>query len=197
MKDLDFPKSELETSLQQTDLELFHQLRAGHSSALSVIYDRYGSLVYGLALRMLGDSQEAEDLTQEIFVSLWHNSSYNPARGSLGSYLAILTRSRAIDKLRSRTSRLKFLKRWSQIIAMQTTPATTLEQVDTRECSQQVRDALAQLPEHQRQILEMAYYEGLSQSEIAQKLNIPLGTVKTSARQALKKLRKTLHHFIK
>jgi len=184
-------KFKVNNSLSQQDLELLQALKTGQTTALSKLYDRYGSVVYGLALKILKDAQEAEDLTQEVFVTLWNNNTYNPARGSLSNYLVVMTRSRSLDKLRSRGSRRKFLERWQHT----TLPAFTLsasEQIDIWDTSQQVQQALAQLPEQQRKILEMAYYQDLSQSEIAKTLNIPLGTVKTSARQALKKLRKIL-----
>lgn len=184
-------KFKVNNSLSQQDLELLQALKTGQTTALSKLYDRYGAVVYGLALKILKDAQEAEDLTQEVFVTLWNNNTYNPARGSLSKYLVVMTRSRSLDKLRSRGSRRKFLERWQHT----TVPAFTLsafEQIDIWDTSQQVQEALAQLPEQQRKILEMAYYQDLSQSEIAKALNIPLGTVKTSARQALKKLRKIL-----
>jgi len=194
MINLDPLKFNLNNSLQQKDLELIQALKTGQTSALSKLYDRYGAVVYGLALKILKDAQEAEDLTQEIFVSLWHNNTYNPARGSLSSYLVVMTRSRSLDKLRSRTSRSKFLERW-QNTTTQTFSHSAFEQVDIWDTSQHVQEALAELPEQQRKILEMAYYQDLSQSEIANSLNIPLGTVKTSARQALKKLRKILFYL--
>lgn len=184
-------KFKVNNLLSQQDLELLQALKIGQTTALSKLYDRYGSVVYGLALKILKDAQEAEDLTQEVFVTLWNNNTYNPARGSLSNYLVVMTRSRSLDKLRSRGSRRKFLERWQHT----TVPAFTLsasDQIDIWDTSQQVQEALAQLPEQQRKILEMAYYQDLSQSEIAKTLNIPLGTVKTAARQALKKLRKIL-----
>lgn len=196
MINLDPLKFNLNNSLQQKDLELIQALKTGQPSALSKLYERYGAVVYGLALKILKDAQEAEDLTQEIFVSLWHNNTYNPARGSLSNYLVIVTRSRSLDKLRSRTSRNKFLERW-QNTTTQTFSRSAFEQVDIWDTSQHVHEALAQLPEQQRKILEMAYYQDLSQSEIAKILNIPLGTVKTSARQALKKLKKSLFYLTK
>ncbi len=194
MIDLDPLKFNLNNSLQQKDLELIQALKTGEKSALSKLYDRYGLLVYGLALKILKNAQEAEDLTQEVFVSLWHRNTYNPARGSLSSYLIVMTRSRALDKLRSRFSRNKFLERWRQTTT-QSFSRSAFEQVDLWDSSQHVQSALAQLPEQQRKILEMAYYQDLSQSEIAKTLNIPLGTVKTSARQALKKLRTILFYL--
>lgn len=87
MVESDSPNYQLRTQLPQTDIELFRALKARQPSALGVLYDRYGSLVYGLALRVLKNSQEAEDLTQEIFLNLWHKGTYDPARGSLSSTL--------------------------------------------------------------------------------------------------------------
>jgi len=182
--------------LPQTDAELFRALKAGQPSALGVLYDRYASLVYKLALRILANPQEAEDLTQEIFLTLWRSGKYNPDRGSLGSFLTTLTRSRAIDKLRSRSTSLKFLQKFGQMMTTETSTPTPFESASLSQRSQYVRDALAQLPDNKRQVLEMAYYEGLSQSEIAKQLNIPLGTIKTWARQALLKLRQNLKDLI-
>lgn len=183
--------------LSPTDTELFHALKAGQSSALSLLYDRYGKLVYGLALHILKNSQEAEDLTQEVFLALWHRDIYNPDRGSLSSFLITMTRSRAIDKLRARGSSLKFLERWRRTIPTNPSPNTPLEQASSAERSQQIQNALAQLSANQRQVLEMNYYEGFSQVEISQRLNIPLGTVKTRSRLGLLKLRQTLADFIR
>lgn len=180
----------------QSDEELFRALKAGQSSALGVLYDRYASLVYRLALRILTNPQEAEDLTQEIFLNLSRNGSYNPSRGSLGSFLTTLTRSRAIDKLRSRGTTMKTVQRWSQMMATETSPPTPFESASLSQRSHYVRNALAQLPANQRQVLEMAYYDGLSQSEISAQLGIPLGTIKTWSRQGLLNLRKNLRDFI-
>jgi RNA polymerase sigma-70 factor (ECF subfamily) len=178
------------------DAALVEAMRNGEPSALGSLYDRYGSLVYRLALRILASSQEAEDLTQEIFLSLWHNQTYNSHRGSLSSYLTTLTRSRAIDKLRSRTTQGKFLQRWSQ--AMTTAPPvpTPFDLASLDQRATEVRQALTHLPDKHRQVLEMAYYEGLSQSEIAAQLKVPLGTVKSWSRQGLLNLRKTLKDLI-
>ena len=189
--DLDADSSS-KNQLLPTDAELFRALKAGQSSALGILYDRYASLVYRLALRILANPQEAEDLTQEIFLTFWRRGTYNPTRGSLSSFLTTLTRSRAIDKLRSRSTNLRFLQRWSQAMVTETPPPTPFEAASLSQRSQYVRNALVQLPEKQRQVLEMAYYDGLSQSEIAKQLNTPLGTIKTWARQGLLNLRKNL-----
>ncbi len=180
-----------------TDAELYRELRAGQTAALGVLYDRHAGLVYGLAFKILSNPQEAEDLTQDIFLSLSRASSYNSNRGSLRTFLAILTRSRALDRVRSRGTALAFLERW-KFGRNQESPANPpLEYVFQDEQSQEVRAALAQLSEGQQQILRLAYYEGLSQSEIAKRLDIPLGTVKARARRGLLKLRQTLAAYIR
>ena len=178
--------------LSQTDAELCLALKAGEQAALGLLYDRYATLVYRLALRVLTNPQEAEDLTQEIFLILWKGCSYQPSRGSLSSFLTTLTRSRAIDRLRSRGSSLKFLQRWSQTMITEPSPLTPLELASLSQRSEYVQTALAQLPEKQRRVLELAYYDGLSQSEIAHQLATPLGTVKSWSRQGLLSLRKHL-----
>lgn len=180
----------------QTDVELYLALKAGQSVALGIIYDRHAGLVYGLALKILGNSQEAEDLTQDVFLNLAKAHSYEPSRGSLRTYLAILTRSRAIDRVRSRSTAREFLGRWRHNQEQEIFTDSLFEEVSSSEQSQEVRAALAQLSNNQQQILRMAYYDGLSQSEIAERLKIPLGTVKARARRGLLKLRQTLADYI-
>lgn len=175
----------------QTDVELCQQLQAGQTAALGVLYDRHAGLVYGLALKLLGNAQEAEDLTQDIFLNLVKTFSYDPRRGALRTYLAILTRSRAIDRMRSRQAaqiRLQPLQTQDST----TTSPTPIDYAVEQEQSQEVQTALTQLPDNQQQILRLAYYEGLSQAKIAERLDLPLGTVKARARRALLKLRDTL-----
>jgi RNA polymerase sigma-70 factor (ECF subfamily) len=191
-----FLSSKPDLRADATDTEVWQALKTGESQALRIIYERYSSLVYRLALRILTNAQEAEDLAQEIFLILWRNRSYDPRRGSLSSYLTTLTRSRAIDKLRSRGTQVKFLQRWGQMIAPESSSTSPLEMASLSQRSEQVKTAIAQLPANQRQVLEMAYFEGLSQSEIAKKLETPLGTVKSWSRQGLLALRKNLHNLI-
>ncbi len=176
-----------------TDEALFVALKNGDSAALSVLFNRHGRLVYGLALKILADSQEAEDLTQEIFLTLWRKASSNPDCRFFVRYLVTVTRSRAIDKIRARTRQLKLVEKWGQTMTNEATPEPTpVEQASFAERSRRIYHALAQLPEKQRQVIELAYHQGLSQSEIAQKIDIPLGTVKTCTRQGLLKLKRIL-----
>ncbi len=183
-------------SAESTDSEVWQALLSGTPQALQLFYERYGTLVYRLALRILTNPQEAEDLTQDIFLTLWRKRNYNPARGSVSSFLTVMTRSRAIDKLRGRSTQVKFLQRWQQIISTESHSSTPFESASLTQRSERVNHALSQLPETQRRVLEMAYFEGLSQSEIAKRLDAPLGTVKSWSRQGLLKLRKQLQNFI-
>ncbi len=193
---LDASNHNLELLSSQTDAELIQACQAGHQGAIAVLYDRYSGLVYRLALRMLGNAQEAEDLTQEIFLNLWRGTTYRPDRGRLSSFLITLTQSRAIDRIRSRSSNLRFLQRWSQNLITKQPPATPVELATLEQRSEHVREALQQLPDKHRQVLELAYYDGLSQSEIAAQLGLPLGTVKTWSRQGLLTLRNHLKTVI-
>jgi RNA polymerase sigma-70 factor, ECF subfamily len=165
------------------------------SPSLDALYDSYGEAVYRLALRMLGNATDAEDLTQEVFVDFWQKQQYDASRGSVITFLLTMTRSRALNRIRQRQSKAQLLQRWEKVMPMSHAD-TALEQASLSEVSQQIRTALDTLPAAQRQILEMAYYEGLSQSEITERLAIPLGTVKTRSRQGLLKLRKLLHNLM-
>lgn len=178
-----------------TDLEILAAMAEGQVNALGLLYDRYARLIYSIAYRILENSEEAEDITQDVFLTLWRRNTYDPQRGSLSSFLTTLTRSRSIDKLRSRGSRLRVIQRLQGMVRTEH-PPSPLEQAAIGERSQLIRDALSQLSDNERQVLEIAYYEGLSQSEIAERLSIPLGTVKTRSRQGLLKLRQTLQDYI-
>ncbi len=175
-----------------TDEALFVALKNGDSAALSVLFQRHGRLVYGLALKILANPQEAEDLTQEIFLTLWRKASTNPDCRFFVRYLVTVTRSRAIDKIRDRTRQLKLVEKVGTMSNDITPQPTPVEQVSNAERSQRVHHALSELPEKQRQVIELAYNQGLSQSEIAKQLDIPLGTVKTNTRQGLLKLKRIL-----
>src|SRR5262245_56927435 len=176
----------------RADRELLDSL-ANDPSALEVLYDRYAGLVYGLALAALRSADDAQDLTQEIFLSLYRQAeSYDPARGALAGFLATMTRTRAIDRLRARSRKVRLLRDFQHSEPPAAKPPTALERISLAQCSERVRGALAQLPGEQRRVLEMAYYRGLSQSEIAADLDASLGTVKSWARRGLFALRDAL-----
>jgi RNA polymerase sigma-70 factor (ECF subfamily) len=179
-----------------TDAELLNNLKIKQPEALACLYDRYGSVVYGVALKVLQSQSEAEDLTQEIFLSLWQRPIDPAKHGHLLRYLITMTRSRAIDKLRSRSRNLNFVQRWGQTITAQAPAPTPVDRAVASERQEQVRQALTQLSDRQRQVIELAYDAGLSQSEIARQLNEPLGTVKSWTRQGLLKLKQLLRDSI-
>lgn len=113
----------------QTDAKLYLALKAGHTAALGILYDRHAGLVYGLALKILGNAQEAEDLTQDIFLNLVKSTAYDSRRASLRTFLAILTRSRALDRVRSRNTALSFLERWRSGGSQETISQSPFEHV--------------------------------------------------------------------
>jgi len=193
---LSSPDRHLSKPLSFSDAALLDGLQAKQPTALGCLYDRYGSVVYGVALKVLQNQPEAEDLTQEVFLSLWQRP-VDPAKHShLLRYLITMTRSRAIDKLRSRSRLVGLVQRWGQNVTVATPAHTPVEQAVVNERSQQVRQALTQLSDQQRQVIELAYDAGLSQSEIAQQLHQPLGTVKSWTRQGLLKLKQLLQDSI-
>ena len=183
----------------QTDEEVFACFQQGSQEAFGVLYHRYGLLVYRLLYRMLNNSQEAEDLTQEIFLSLHQSPKYNPQRGTFYTYLIVLARSRSIDKIRSKRSKQRFWQKNKQIpdLLAESSLINPMENISFDERAKQVRQALEDLSPNQRQVLELSYYQGLTQSEIAKQLNLPLGTVKTHSRRGLLKLRKNLQNIIR
>ena len=177
-----------------SDADLLASLRAGQVEALRTLYQRYGRLVYTLSRRILHSDEEAEEITQDVFLTLWHKDAYQANRGSLSRYLVVLARSRSIDRLRSQTSHRQRLHKWH--LMMTDVSSSPLDMATLTERGERTRQALSNLSDKERQVIEIAYYEGLSQSEIAQRLNIPLGTVKSRSRQALRKLRQTLQHHL-
>lgn len=188
------PPAEPAVAREQTDAELIAALAVDQSGALGQLYDRHAGLVYGLAMKILNAPSEAEDLTQEIFLTLCTSRDYDPTRGSLSAFLVTLTRSRAIDRIRARTRKVRLLDRWGDAVIPGDPVSSPLEQLSTAESSARVRAALAGLPEAQRRVLEMSYYRDLSQAEIAAELDKPLGTVKSWARRGLLGLRDALAH---
>lgn len=194
--DLSSPDRHSSEPSSSSDAALLDDLEAKQPAALRCLYDRYGSVVYGVALKVLQSQPEAEDLTQEIFLSLWQRPIDRAKHGHLMRYLIAMTRSRAIDKLRSRSRTLNLVQRWGQNVTAATPAPTPVEQAVFNERSQQVRQALTQLSDQQRQVIELAYDAGLSQSEIAQQLHKPLGSVKSWTRQGLLKLKQLLQDSI-
>lgn len=175
------------------DRELLTALCQQQPTALATLYDRYSALVYKLALQMLKTEDAAADLTQEIFLALWQKPErYDPERGTMTVFLSVMTRSRALNRIRSAKSQQNMVERFGRMALPEPQDSPGLAQASLAELSDRVRQALQALPEAQRAVLQMAYYEGLSQSDITEQTGIPLGTVKSRSRQGLLKLRELL-----
>jgi len=179
----------------QPDERLLEAL-ADDPSALAPLYDRHSRLVYGLALAVLGNADEAADLTQEVFLSLCTQPSYDAARGTIGAFLTTVTRTRAIDRLRRRTRRVRLLREHHTATPVPTPSPTPVERLSEAECTQRVRQALDALPANERRALEMAYFQGLTQAEIADDLQAPLGTVKSWCRRGLVAMKQSLGDLV-
>ena len=175
--------------LLDNPIALLQQIASGDGEAFSRFYDRYASLVFTFALRLLGSRSDAEDLLQEVFLQVWRQAqSYNPERGSPEAWLITMTRSRAIDKLRS--IRRRDMSPLSPDEPARLEGGTQVEPpTQASEAKLTVQGVLTKLPEAQRTVLELAYFDGLTQSEIAARLREPLGTVKTRMRAGLERLR--------
>lgn len=172
--------------------KLIRQAAGQDREAFSQLYDRFSTLVYSFAMRMLRVPQDAEDLLQEVFVQVWHQAGrYDEERGSPEAWIMNITRSRAIDKLRSKRRMEK-----SFVLTDDPARAESTENVESSAAESETRltmnSALANLPEGQRRVLELAYFDGLSQTEIAGRLKEPLGTVKTRMRSGIHRLRDLL-----
>lgn len=180
------PPSSREAS--ESDDLLLNRVRQRDPSAMTKLFDAYGGMVYSVALRVLRDSARAEDLLQDVFFQLWRKpESFVSSRGSLGAWLLVVTRNRAIDILRR--------KRPTESVDDYPLASTVnlATEVEREAMLQKVRTLLTDLPAEQRNILELAYFEGLSHTEIAERTGQPLGTVKTRMRSGLMSLRKALH----
>ena len=164
------------------------RLRAGDVKALDELYDRHTPLLYGIVLRILGRSADAEEVLQDTWVQAWKRAaSWDPARGTVAAWLITLARSRAIDRLRSRSARQR-AETAAPIPEARGQDEPAAGAAD-RQRSERMSAAMAALTPQQRQVLELGYFAGLSQSEIAARIGAPLGTVKSWTRQGLMRLR--------
>ena len=165
-------------------------MASGDESALAVLYDRHATAIYSLALRITRRPEEAEDVTQQVFKQAWRTTTADDrTRGAVAAWLLMMARSRAIDCLRRRDPARADTADGSQLAAIPDPAPSVVYAVATREQVERVSEAMAALPDEQRRALELAYYEGLTQREIASRTSTPLGTVKTRVRTALMSLR--------
>jgi RNA polymerase sigma-70 factor, ECF subfamily len=177
------------------DRQILTAVAGGSADALERLYDRYASTAYGLARRILAQPDLAEEVVQDVFAQVWREASrYDAARASVAGWIVLLTRTRAIDRLRARRARPDQDRGVEPAGGPPlTTPDRSPEQVAiSSEDARSVRAALEQLPEEQRSLVDLAYYEGLTHSEIAARTGVPLGTIKTRLRTAMTTLRGAL-----
>lgn len=166
-------------------MALLSAIRTGDEQAMAALYDRYSAIVYSIALRVLGDTGKAEDILQEVFMQLWRNpGGFDSSRGHLAPWLAVIARNRAIDLLRKRHPETDIE---DVVVSVEPDMAGEAERARAME---KVRGTLGAMPPAQRAALEMAYFEGLSHTEISAKTGEPLGTIKTRIRAGLLALRK-------
>jgi RNA polymerase sigma-70 factor (ECF subfamily) len=183
-----------------TDAALMRRVAERQPEALAELYDRFSPTLMALTSRILGGHADAEEVLQEVFLNVWNQPGrYDPSRSSVSTWLVLVARSRALDRLRSR----KVVERVHQaagqaaaVSAPHTSPVAA-EHVFIQERHERVRREMEALPAEQRQVLEMAYFQGLSQSEIAARTGLPLGTVKTRTLLAMRKLREGLRAEIR
>ena len=169
----------------EDDASLLALVRTGNEQAMASLFDHYSSVVYSVALRVLRDPASAEDVLQEIFMQVWRNpDSFSATRGSLGGWLAVVSRNRSIDALRR--------KRPTDSIedVILASPYNLANEAERNSLIERARGVIVKLPVEQRKTLEMAFFDGLTHSEIAEMTGDPLGTVKTRIRSALLTLRK-------
>jgi RNA polymerase sigma-70 factor (ECF subfamily) len=177
-----------------SDEQLLAQVIHGDTTAFEALYDRYGSAVMGLALRITADHAAAEEIVQEAFWRVWRKAdSYHSQLGSFTNWLFSIVRNLSIDLLRRRKMQARPTEAMDEIMEQIPDPAPDVAEVASQDHShQQMRAALETLPNEQRTVIEMAYFRGMTRQEIAHATGEPLGTIHTRARLALQKLRETL-----
>lgn len=181
-----------------SDAGLVRAVAGGDERALAELYDRFAPVLLGLARRVLHDSEDAHEVVQEAFLHVWNRAgNYEPGRSSVSTWLALITRSRAIDRVRNR----KVVDRTHAAMQKEAGPAHESARGGARvleeERRRRVQRELGRIPAEQRRILEMAFFEGMTQREIAESTGIPLGTVKTRTLLAMRKLREGLRDEIR
>jgi RNA polymerase sigma-70 factor (ECF subfamily) len=179
------------------DVALIRRIVDADETALGALYDRWVRSLYSLVFHLLKDADEAEDVVEETFWQAWRKaSSYEPSRGAVSTWLLTIGRRRALDRLRAKGRRREESMSQPGLLADIASPLPDpLQAVEGSERRSQVRAALRELPDEQRAVLEMGYFQGLSQTEIAEMTGQPLGTVKTRMRLAMQKLREPLSMY--
>jgi len=186
------------TAHDSPDRALITRMAMGDEGALAELYDRLGTLAYSLACAVLGDPRDAEEAVADAFLQIWTTAgAFDPSRSSVAGWVSVIARTRALDRLRARRRRTATVARAAAADPAGTAlpvagAADPARETETTELRARITAALDELPEAQRRAIELAYFGGLSHSEIAAELNEPLGTVKTRIRSAMDKLRVAL-----
>ncbi|HEY7214125.1 MAG TPA: sigma-70 family RNA polymerase sigma factor [Thermoanaerobaculia bacterium] len=174
----------------EADLDLLRRIAGGSEEALAAFYDRYSGLVWGLLRRMLGEGGEAEEVLQEAFLQVWRDARrYDSNRATPRGWLLLIARSRALDRLRKRAAVQRREEAITREEAARAVAPLGSRRLEHRESRERIHSALERLPREQRRVIELAFFHGLSQTEIAAHLGAPLGTVKSRALLGMKRLR--------
>jgi RNA polymerase sigma-70 factor, ECF subfamily len=182
---------------EPADLELLRRMRGGDETALEILYKRYGGLVFTLALRIVGDPELAREVLQDAFLRCWDGrETYDAGRGRVPWWLIGIARNRAIDLLRSRPHQARLRERETLPETARASDASLWDVTDAVALRGAIANALERLSTVQRRAIEMAYYRGLTQAEIARELGEPLGTVKSRTREGMERLRISLWPLI-
>ncbi len=192
------PKLVNEQETKDRDIELLRRIATGDRGAFAEFYDLYSSLMFSVAYKILNNASEAEDVLQEVFLQIWEKAGkFDPKLGKAASWAAILVRNKAIDRIRAsqRRTRLAEEAGVEQTIAGEMIE-TANESIHGHEKAKLIQSAMVELPTEQRRAIELAYFSGLTQNEISEKLKEPLGTVKARIRRGLLKLRDQLEGLL-
>ena len=181
----------------ETQARLLLRIAAGDLQAMSDFYDQTATPLFSVALRILGDAGEVEEVIQDVFVQIWQKApTFDPLFGSAFHWVLSITRHRAIDRLRARQRRARLADELQQTDAATPAPVGSPDlDAHGAEAAAAVRAALGSLPKDQRQAIEMAFFAGLTHDDIAEALQAPLGTIKARIRRGLLKLRESLHSY--
>lgn len=180
---------------QEIDALLVGRIQADDEGALSTLYDRWVNQVYSIAVHILGGDDEADDVVERTFSQVWRDAArYDAARGSVGAWIIVIARSHALTRRRADLRRVRHDELRTSYMENEgaISVSSPLQNVEAKEDRELIRGAVGRLPEEQQRVVRMAYFDGLSQSEIAERLGVPLGTVKTRVRLAISKLRASL-----
>jgi RNA polymerase sigma-70 factor (ECF subfamily) len=178
---------------QAPDAALVEQMTAGDESALAALYDRYAGMLFGMLMRILKDTHAAEEVLQDLFLQLWRTAArFDASRGSMTAWLMVMARNRAISRLRLGNRHLVADDPEGFLLENAPAPGNLEDDAARLQLAARLRAAMASLPGEQREALELAYFEGMTQTEIAERTGAPLGTVKSRVRAALQTLKQ---HF--